>query len=133
MRFFAMLFIRILTLGLLIGSCRIISMTFKTLNKSITIKNDRLAAILIAYKNTWGITTSADKRNKMSLPGMFSYIILFPEIIFLIYDCWICITTDAIGRCPSSKTYITITAWYYLIAISIKLKEAQKFNKGEIW
>lgn len=32
------------------------------------------AAMLIAYKNTWGISTSPEKRNKMSLLGAFSYI-----------------------------------------------------------
>lgn len=61
-------------------------MTFKTFSRSITIKNKKLVAMLIAYKNTWGIETSAKKRNEMSLLGAFSYVIFLPEIVFLAYD-----------------------------------------------
>lgn len=101
MRFLAMLFIQALTLIYLIGACRILSMTFKTFSRSITIKNHKLAALLIAYRNTWNIATSAEKRNKMSLLGVFSYIV--------------------------------VAGLYYAIAVSIKIKEADNFEKGKIW
>lgn len=110
-------------------------MTFKTFSRSVTIKNRKLAAMLIAYKNTWGIATSADKRNKMSLSGLFSYMIFLPEIAFLAYDWRICITTDVVPLwpCPAEGTYLAVAGWYYIIAVSLKINEANKFKKGEIW
>lgn len=133
MKLFVMLFMTLLILYLLIGSCRVLSMTFKTFCRSITIKNDRLAAMLIAYKNTWGIKTDAAKRNKMSIPGVISYIIFLPEIFLLAYDWWVFITTGVATQCPEEKTYFAFTGWYYIIALIVKINEANKFDKGDIW
>ncbi len=129
----AMLFLTALILYFMIGACRILSMTFKTFSRSITIKNRKLAAMLIAYKNTWGIATSANKRNKMSLLGLFSYVILLPQIVFFAYDWWFLITTGVATLCEAGKTYLVVVGWYYMIAVCLKINEANKFNKGEIW
>lgn len=128
-----MLFMTALILYFMIGACRILSMTFKTFSRSITIKNRKLAAMLIAYKNTWGIATSADKRNKMSLLGLFSYVILLPQIVFFAYDWWFLITTGVMTQCEAGKTYLVVAGWYYMITVCLKINEANKFNKGEIW
>ncbi len=133
MKIFAMIFMTITLLWLLIGSCRILSMTFKTFSRSVTIKNEKLAEMLIAHKNTWGIATSAEKRNKMSWLGIFSYLIFLPEIFFIGYDWWIYITTGMVGVCSAEETYLSIAGIYYIIAISRKITEANKFDKGEIW
>lgn len=133
MKIFAMIFMTILILWLLIGSCRILSMTFKTFGRSVTIKNERLAEMLIAHKNTWGIATSAEKRNKMSWLGIFSYIIFLPEIFFVGYDWWIYITTGVVGLCSAEEDYLAIAAIYYTIAILRNITEANKFDKGKIW
>lgn len=133
MKIFAMIFMTIILLWLLIGSCRILSMTFKTFSRSVTIKNEKLAEMLIAHKNTWGIATSAEKRNKMSWLGIFSYLIFLPEIFFIGYDWWIYITTGMVGVCSAEETYLSIAGIYYIIAISRKITEANKFDKGEIW
>lgn len=128
-----MLFMTALILYFMIGACRILSMTFKTFSRSITIKNRKLAAMLIAYKNTWGIATSADKRNKMSLLGLFSYVIFLPQIVFLAYDWLFLITTGVMTQCEAEKTYLAVIGWYYAIAVCLKINEANKFKKGEIW
>ena len=133
MRFLAMLSLKALILIFSIGACRILSMTFKTFSRSIIIKNRRLAILLIAYKNTWGITTSAEKRNKMSLLGAFSYMVLFPQIVYLVYDCWAFITTGVAEYCQAEETYLAVAGLYYLIEVSIKIKEADRFRKGKIW
>lgn len=133
MKIFAMIFMTIILLWLLIGSCRILSMTFKTFSRSVTIKNEKLAEMLIAHKNTWGIATSAEKRNKMSWLGIFSYLIFLPEVFFIGYDWWIYITTGMVGVYSAEETYLSIAGIYYIIAISRKITEANKFDKGEIW
>lgn len=87
---------------------------------------------MIAYKNTWGIATSREKRNKMSLLGVFSYIVLIPQIICLTCDWYACfVTGEATDK--AVRSYGSITPLYYVIAVIIKLKESEKFNKGEIW
>lgn len=132
MRFFAMLCLQIITMYFFIGACRILSMTFKTFSRSITIKNKKLATLLIAYKNTWGITTSPQKRNKMSLLGAFSYIVFLPQIVFLGYDLWIYFTTGVAKFCYAEETYLAGAGLYYIIAVSVKITEADKYNKGKI-
>lgn len=133
MRTLARLILTGLRLTLAIGACRIISMTFNSFARSITIKNKRLSALLIAYKNTWGIATSAKKRNKISLWGVFSYMVLIPYIIFIGYDFWVYFTTGVFEWCLAERVYLKIAAIYYMITIVIKLVEANKFNKGGIW
>lgn len=133
MRFVAMLCVQSLVLILLVGACRILSMTFQTFSRTITIKSHKLAKILIARKNTWGIATSRDKRNRMSLVGAFSWLVFFPQIFFLIYDLWVYFTTDVVAVCPAEQTYLIVVGLYYIIAISIKIKEADNFEKGKIW
>ena len=133
MGLFAMLVMTALRLWLLIGACRILSMTFRTFGRAITIKSDRLAAMLIAYKNTWGIATSPDKRNKMSLAGVFSWVVFLPEIVFLVQDWWVFIATGAAGFCPAEENYLAAAGLYYIIAVSRKITEADRFRKGEIW
>ena len=44
---------------------RIISMTYNTFSRSVTIKCDKWAKLLIAERNMRGITTDPGKRNKM--------------------------------------------------------------------
>ena len=131
--FLAMIYMTAITLICFIGSCRIHSMTFNTFSKKITIKNRELAEILIAHKTTWGTTTSAKKRNEMSLFGVFSYALFIPEIIFLVYDWYVFITTGAAERCSKEKTYLVIVVWYYCAGLLIKIKEAEKFKQGKIW
>lgn len=67
------LFLMLLTTAMVpvwyIWPSRIVSMTFKSSGWSVTIKNDKLARMLIAEKNTWGTATFRGKRNKMSLWG----------------------------------------------------------------
>ncbi|MDE6759336.1 MAG: hypothetical protein K2J90_01510 [Lachnospiraceae bacterium] len=133
MRFLAMLFMEVLILIYSIGACRVLSMTFKTFSRSITIKNKKWAAILIAYKNTWGIATSAKNRNKISLLGVFSYIVFFPQAFFFAYDWWVYFTTGVTELCSAEKTYLSVVGLYYIIAVSIKIKEADNFEKGKIW
>lgn len=131
MDLFSMLVLTTLKLYLGIGACRIISMTFKTFSRSVTIKNRKLAGMLIAYKNTWGIATSAEKRNRMSLPGVFSYVIFLPQIAFLGYDWWCFMITGAATQCPAEETYLAVAVWYYMIAMCRKIKEADRFRKGD--
>lgn len=113
--------------------CRINAMTFRSFGRSITIKNEKIARVLIAQKNTWGIETSVDKRKRLSVLGVISYILLLPEIVFVIYDWWIFVSTKIAGQARVEKLYITITVWFYLVAISINIVEAEKFEKGKIW
>lgn len=132
MDLFSMLVMTALKLYFGIGACRIISMTFKTFGRSIKIRNRKLAEILIAYRNTWGIATSVEKRNRMSLPGLVSWVIFLPQIVFLVYDWWFFVTVRAIGRCPSEETYLLMAAAYYLAMVCRNIKEADRFRKGEI-
>ena len=73
------------------------------------------------------------KRKKMSLLGAFSYIVFLPQIFFLAYNCWIYFTTGVTEPCSAEKTYLSIAGLYYIIAVSIKIKEADNFRKGNIW
>lgn len=112
---------------------RIISMTFNTFNKSITVKNDKWAKLLIAEKNTWGIATDSRKRNKMSIWGVIGYVVFFPQIVFLSYNWWVYIEIG-VGKWGDIELLYLVTAMlYYFIALYIKLKEAIKFSEGEIW
>lgn len=133
MNFFLMLLATVMVPTWYIFPSRIISMTFNSFSKSITIKNDKLAELLIAEKNTWGIATNPKKRNKMSLWGLIGYVVFLPQIVFLPYNWWIYIKTGIGEWCEAEKLYLAAATLYYLIALSIKLKEAIKFNKGEVW
>lgn len=133
MRFLAMLFMEILILIYSISACRVLSMTFKTFGRSITIKNNKWAAMLIAYKNTWGIATSAPNRNKISRIGIFSYMVFFPQPFFFAYDWWVYFTTGVAELCSAEQSYLLVVGLYYMIAVSIKIKEADNFEKGKIW
>ena len=116
----------------MIWMCRINAMTFKISSRTITIKNKKLARMLIAYKNSWGIVTSADKRNRISLAGIVSYIMFLPEMLFIMYDWWIFLSTGRAEQCFAEKIYLVITVWVLLITLSIKIVEADKFDKGKI-
>lgn len=132
MAWFSMLVMTALKLILGIGACRIISMTFKTFGRSLKIKNRKLAEMLIAHRNTWGIATSVEKRNRMSLPGLVSYVMFLPQIVFLVYDWWLFVSSGAVGLCPWEETYFLMAAGYYLVMVSRNIKEADRFRKGEI-
>ena len=112
---------------------RIISMTFNTFSRSITINNDRWAEVLIAEKNTWGITTDPDKRNKMSIWGVIGYLVFLPQIIFMPYHWWRYIRTGSGQWCEPELFYLWVAMLYYAIALTVKLREANKFSKGDIW
>lgn len=112
---------------------RIISMTYKTFSKSITIKNAKLAKMLIAEKNTWRIATDPSKRNKMSLWGVIGYMVFLPQIAFMPYNWWGYIQTGSGQWCEAEQSYCAVAMLYYFIALNIKLTEAIKFSKGEIW
>ena len=133
MDWFRMLLVTFMWPSFVFWMCRINAMTFKSLSRSITIKNEKLAGMLIAYKNTWGISTSVNKRNKLSILGMISYLLFFLEIPFIIYDWWIFLSTGRAEQCFAEETYMAVTVWFYLIALSIKTIEASKFSKGKIW
>ncbi|MBD5533731.1 MAG: hypothetical protein HDQ98_16310 [Lachnospiraceae bacterium] len=130
------LFMMLLTTALIpifhIYPSRIISQTFNTSAKSITIKNKKLAKMLIAKKNTWGIETDFDQKNKMSLWGIISYLIFLPQIAFIPYNWWIYMKTGSGEWCGAEQSYLWTAMLYYAIVLSIKLKEAIKFSKGEI-
>lgn len=108
-------------------------MTFNSFSKSITIKNDKWAELLIAEKNTWGIATNPKKRNKMSLWGLIGYVIFLPQIVFMPYNWWFYIKTGSGQWCEAEKLYLAVTMLYYFVALFIKMKEAIKFSKGEVW
>lgn len=133
MDFFLMLLVTVMVPTWYILPSRIISMTFNSFSKSITIKNVKLAELLIAEKNTWGIATNPRKRNKMSLWGVIGYVIFLPQIVFMPYNWWVYIKTGVRQWCETEKLYLTVAMLYYLIALFIKLKEAIKFSKGEVW
>ncbi|MCM1559829.1 MAG: hypothetical protein NC123_09810 [Butyrivibrio sp.] len=129
----AILIMTIVKLYLLIGACRVLSMTFKTFSRSITIKNRKAANVLIAYKNTWGIATSANKRNKMHLSGVFAYMMGLPEIIFLICEWFTFIKTGVARQSPEETSYIVLLATYYVVGMLRNINVANKFSKGAIW
>ena len=128
-----MLLVTFLWPGFLFWMCRINAMTFRTFGRSITIKNKKIARALIAEKNTWGIETSVEKRNRMSVLGVISYILLLPEIAFVIYDWWIFVSTKIAEQVWAEELYIIVTVWFYVVAISINIVEADRFRKGKIW
>ena len=128
-----MLLVTFLWPGFLFWMCRINAMTFRTFGRSITIKNRKIARALIAEKNTWGIETSVEKRNRMSVLGVISYILLLPEIAFVIYDWWIFVSTKIAEQVWAEELYIIVTVWFYVVAISINIVEADRFRKGKIW
>ena len=37
------------------------------------------------------------------------------------------------GQAEGEKSYIIVTVWFYFVAISINIVEADKFHKGKIW
>lgn len=133
MDFFLMLLVTVMVPTWYILPSRIISMTFNSFSKSITIKNDKWAELLIAEKNTWGIATNPKKRNKMSLWGLIGYVIFLPQIVFMPYNWWFYIKTGSGQWCEAEKLYLAVTMLYYFVALFIKLKEAIKFSKGEVW
>ncbi len=133
MRFLCMFLMKTFILGGCFGACRIISMTFRSFSRTITIKNRKLASLLIAYKNTWGISTSPEKRNKMALAGVLSYIVLLPQFAFLAYSWPAYTATGSVELCSPEKTYHVLAGIYYIIALLINISEANKFNKGELW
>lgn len=133
MDFFLMLLVTVIVPTWYILPSRIISMTFNSFSKSITIKNVKWAELLIAEKNTWGIATDPRKRNKMSLWGLIGYVVFLPQIVFIPYNWWTYIRTGAGQWCEAEKLYLAVAMLYYLIALFIKLKEAIKFSKGEVW
>ena len=130
------LFFMLLTTGMVpifyIWPSRIISMTYKTFGRSVTIKNGKLVHVLIAKKNTWGIATDPDKRNKMSFWGIVSYMWLLPQLAFLPYNWWVYMKTGSGQWCKAEQDYLWTAVLYYAIALGIKLREARKFQKGEI-
>ena len=113
--------------------CRINAMTFKSITKTYTIRNRKLVEILIAEENLWGVSTSLDKRNKMSMLGIVSYILFLPQIYFYIYNIWLFITTGDPRWCELEQAYITTMFFYYTITLVIKKVESGKYQKGEIW
>nr|WP_296465533.1 hypothetical protein [uncultured Acetatifactor sp.] len=133
MDFFLMLLVTVMVPTWYILPSRIISMTFNSFSKSITIKNDKWAELLIAEKNTWGIATNPKKRNKMSLWGLIGYVIFLPQIVFMPYNWWFYIKTGSGQWCEAEKLYLAVTMLYYFVALFIKMKEAIKFSKGEVW
>ncbi|MCM1161535.1 MAG: hypothetical protein NC412_09955 [Roseburia sp.] len=128
-----MLLTSLLAPTIMIFSCRVNSMTFKSFSRVFTIKNRRLAKILIAEESTWGVSTSRDKRNKMSILGIVSWILFLPQTYFYLYDWWVFITTGVIGYCEKEKIYLYIVNWFYLITVTVKAGESGKYQKGEIW
>lgn len=119
--------------AMMIYACRINAMTFKSFSRTYTIRNIKLTKILIAKKTTWEVSTSRDKRNKMSVLGLVSYILFLPQICFYIYNLWIFITIGDTKWCELEKAYNAIMCYYYLITLTIKNSESGKYQKGEIW
>lgn len=113
--------------------CRINAMTFKSFTRTLTIKNRKLARILIAEKNTWGVSTNRDKRNKMSMLGVVSYILFLPQIYIYIHNVWRFIRTGNTMWDELEQNYLGIMSAYYLITLAFKKVESEKYQKGEIW
>ena len=133
MNLFMMLLVTVMIPIWYIWPSRIISMTYKSFSKSITIKNKKLARMLIAEKNTWGIATDVRKRNKMSLWGAISYLVfVLPQVVFRPYHWWIFIKTGSGKWCDAEQLYFVIATLYYVVALSVKLREAIKYSKGQV-
>lgn len=130
---FLMLLVSLIAPTIMISSCRVNSITFKSFTRTLTIKNRRLAKILIAEKSAWGVSTSQDKRNKMSILGVVSWILFLPQIYFYLFDWWVFITTGVTRYCETEKTYLYLVNWFYLITSCIKASESDKYRKGDIW
>lgn len=133
MNILSLLFTTVFISACYIWPSRIISMTFKTFCKSITIRNENLAELLIAEKNTWGIATDPKKRNQMSLWGAFSYFLFLPQIVSFIYHWWIFFNTGSDQLCQKELGYLWLVWLFYAFALIRNIKEGNKFNKGEIW
>ncbi len=118
---------------MMIYVCRINAMTLKSFTGTYTIRNRKLAEILIAEENLWGVSTSRDKRNKMSMMGIVSYILFLPQIYIYIYNVWRFITTGDIMWGELEQEYLCVVSVFYLITFSIKKVESGKYQKGEIW
>lgn len=88
---------------------------------------------MIAEKTTWGVSTSREKRNKMSILGIVSWILFLPQVYFYVYDWWIFITTGAAKDFKLENTYLAIVWWFYVIAVCIKAGESDKYQKEDIW
>ena len=116
-----------------IWPCRIISMVFNTFSRSITIRNDKLAEMFIAENNSWGISTDLRKRNKMSLWGVFGYMLFLPMIVLIPYSWWFCMETESLKWSDGVLNYCCLALVYYIIALLKNISEANKFRKGEIW
>lgn len=101
----------------------------KSFTRTCTIRNRKLAETLIAEENLWGVSTSLDKRNKMSMLGIISYILFLPQIYFYIYNIWIFITTGAPRWCELEQVYITIIFFYYTITLYIKRSNPDDIKK----
>ena len=99
MDFILMLIVTAMVPTCYILSSRIISTTFNTFSRSITIKNDKCVKLLIAEKNTWGIATDLRKRNKMSIWGVIGYVVFLPQIAFMPYNWWVYIETGEGKHC----------------------------------
>jgi len=111
---------------------RIISMTFKTFGWSIRIKNEDLAEVLIAEKNTWGIASEPGKRNRMSFLGVISYIVFLPQVAFFLYNWYTFFKTGSVKWCAAERTYFAAAMLYYVIGMIIKVREGNKFSRGEL-
>ncbi|MCM1161537.1 MAG: hypothetical protein NC412_09965 [Roseburia sp.] len=118
---------------MMIYVCRINAMTFKSFTRTYTIRNRKLAEILIAEETPRGVSTSRDKRNKMSMLGIVSYILFLPQIYFYVYNIWIFITTGDLRWCELEQNYVSIMIIYYLTTLSMKKAESEKYQRGEIW
>ena len=133
MHLFFMLLVTIMVPTWYILPSRIISMTYNTFSRAITIKSDKWAKLLIAEKNMWGIATNPGKRNKMSIWGVIGYMVFLPQIVFVPYHWWGYMRTGSGQWSELEQSYLWIAMLYYAIAMTVKLKEAIKFSKGEIW
>ncbi len=123
----------VMTISCCIWPCRIISMTFNTFGRSITIKSDKLSKLLIAEKNTWGIATDSQKRNKMSLWGVIGYVMFLPQLVLIPYSWWFCIKTETRQWPEIAEGLLWISVLYYLIALMKNISEANRFRKGKVW
>ncbi|MCM1161536.1 MAG: hypothetical protein NC412_09960 [Roseburia sp.] len=119
--------------AMMIYVCRINAMTFKSFTKTYTIRNRKLAEILIAEENPWGVSTSRDKRNKMSMLGIVSYILFLPQIYIYIYNVWRFIRTGDIMWGDLEQEYLGIMVLFYTFTLARKKIESEKYQKGEIW
>lgn len=128
-----MLLMTLVSHPFMIAACRINAITFKSFTRTLTIKNRKIARILIAEKTTWGVSTSREKRNEMSILGIVSWIIFLPIAYFYVYEWWTLITTGVAKEFKLGDLYMAIAGGFYLITVSIKDSESGKYRKGDIW